>query len=155
MDWAKAAYISQVAATFIAAISAVFASLQIRAARQSAEFSSLIQFHKDFVDHERLLRCATDTEFPSIFIEYLNLLEAYAAIERSSLTGRTTQTQIVERLRDAVAVVELDEHRSKDLLAATSTPMAFSELKTFIQKYRPAIERSKKQLRCADVQRGE
>ena len=147
MDWTKAASISQIAATFFAAVSAGFVGLQIRAARQSSDFSSLIEFHGDFSENEKRLLLADEGEFASLFVDYLNLLEAYAAIVRSSLIRGATKAQVVERLRDALAAIEMDEARVADFKKAKSTPMAFSEIVWFLQENRGAIERSKRQLR--------
>ncbi len=139
IDWTVVASIGQAVAAIVSIFALVFLGCQIKDERNSADVTSLIEFVRVITDRENIILAADETAKDRAFIELLNFLEVYAAATNNRLLLRASRRIVIEKLRDAIALIECIPPWSDKLNDAMTTKTTFAELRKFATRERTEI----------------
>jgi hypothetical protein len=129
------------AAAFIAAVSAIFAGIQIRLAARTAVVQALQSFNKECQERELAIANADSTEAKEhAFLEFMNFLELYAGILNRNLLRGLARDLVRDRLIDSMIVIERAEGWHDAIDRAIFHTETFGELRRLMNNNRPILE---------------
>lgn len=144
LDWAVIGNFAQAVAAGVSVFALIFVGYQIYAARNSTDLVSLIEFQRSISNQEdRFLHASDNAEKNQAFVELLNILEVYAAAINGRLLHGISRSLVADKLRDAIALIELDPAWAAKFNQVRTTGTTFSSLDKFRTRERSKINEIK------------
>lgn len=157
INWDAVAAVSGIVSSVAAIVSAAgiwfawravsYSSRTLEQQIRSQDFSTLRQFTLDIREAVGNLSNSSDIDFEVAIVEYLNLLETYAAGVNRSLIEKSTRVVAQEQLINDLAIMLERPDVSRQIALAIESRITFTELRKFRDKHLAVINRAREKER--------